>query len=46
MKVEEIFPEINLITNPKLRDQVARSLEKALRIGGWKDEDLKTMTKI
>ncbi|MHA1407053.1 MAG: HD domain-containing protein [Candidatus Heimdallarchaeaceae archaeon] len=43
MKVEEIFPEINLITNPKLRDQVARSLEKALRIGGWKDEDLKTI---
>lgn len=36
-----LFPELNLIKKVRLRDQVARVWEDAIRLGGWEVKDLR-----
>lgn len=40
MEIKNIFPEIEKIENKILQDKVVKSLEKAINMGGWKEEDL------
>ncbi len=40
MKIEGLFPEINEIKNVDLRSKVEHSLEKAIKQGGWNEQDL------
>ncbi len=40
MNVSELFPEIKEIENVELREKVVKSVEKALAVGGWNQEDL------
>jgi putative nucleotidyltransferase with HDIG domain len=38
--VRRMFPELKSIKNGKLRDQVVRVWEDAIRLGGWKPKDV------
>jgi HD superfamily phosphodiesterase len=40
-KIVELLPEINWITDQKLREQVIDTYEDALKTGGWEPEDMK-----
>ena len=40
MEIQNIFPELKLIENEELRNKVVKSLEKAINMGGWTEEDL------
>ncbi len=40
MEIKNVFPEIEKIENKILQDKVVKSLEKAISMGGWKEEDL------
>jgi putative nucleotidyltransferase with HDIG domain len=39
-RIEQLFPEIQLIRQDDLRQRVAAVLEDAIDLGGWKAEDL------
>jgi putative nucleotidyltransferase with HDIG domain len=40
MEIKKLFPEIEEIDNRELKEKVIKSLEKAIDIGGWNEEDL------
>jgi len=42
-EIQKLFPEIAQIKNEKLRDQVMSAWEEAIREGGWKVEDMRTI---
>lgn len=41
MEIINLFPELNEIKNENLREKVLKSLEKAITLGGWQEEDFK-----
>ncbi len=41
MNISTLFPEIEDISNIELRNKVIKSLDKAISLGGWSEEDLK-----
>jgi len=41
MEIICLFPELNEIEHDELREKVAKSLEKAINLGDWSDEDFK-----
>ncbi|MHA2028328.1 MAG: HD domain-containing protein [Candidatus Kariarchaeaceae archaeon] len=41
MNISTLFPEIEEIGNIELKNKVVKSLEKAISLGGWSEEDLK-----
>jgi putative nucleotidyltransferase with HDIG domain len=41
MGIKNLFPEIETIQDMELRVKVEKSFEKAINLGGWKEEDLK-----
>ncbi|OLS26923.1 MAG: hypothetical protein HeimC2_13540 [Candidatus Heimdallarchaeota archaeon LC_2] len=41
MNIPTLFPEIEEINNIELQTKVIKSLEKAITLGGWSEEDLK-----
>ncbi|MBA7577069.1 hypothetical protein ES708_18915 [subsurface metagenome] len=43
MDMKNLFPELEEIKNIDLQSKVAKSLEKAIDLGGWKEEDLSTI---
>lgn len=40
MEIKKLFPEIEEIDNGELKEKVIKSLEKAINMGGWNEEDL------
>ena len=40
MEIKKIFPELKEIKDEELRDKVLKSLEKAIRLGEWEENDL------
>ncbi|MHA1200114.1 MAG: hypothetical protein ACTSQF_12360 [Candidatus Heimdallarchaeaceae archaeon] len=41
MEITNLFPELNEINDQELREKVTKSLEKAIKLGGWSDEDFR-----
>ena len=41
MEINILFPELNEIKSEGLREKVTKSLEKAINLGGWTDDDFK-----
>ena len=41
MNISSLFPEIEEISNIELRNKVIKSLDKAISLGGWSEEDLR-----
>ncbi len=40
MEIKKLFPEIEEIDNEELKEKVIKSLEKAINMGGWNEENL------
>ncbi len=43
MDMKNLFPELEEIKNIDLQSKVAKSLEKAIDLGGWKEEEIRTI---
>ncbi len=41
MEITNLFPELNEIKDLELREKVSKSIEKAIKLGGWSEEDFK-----
>ena len=41
MEIEDLFPELREIKDRELQEKVSKSLEKAIKLGGWTNEDFK-----
>lgn len=41
MNITVLFPEVEEIKNIELRNKVIKSLDKAISLGGWSEEDLR-----
>jgi hypothetical protein len=42
-RILKLFPEINWVQDPVLKEKVLATLEEALKMGGWEPEDMEKM---
>ena len=43
MDIRKIFPEVDKIRDPDLREKTIKTLEEAIKIGGWNEDDLENI---